>query len=183
MCVGWKKSCVFLVLCHCSRFVMLSLPNASFNACLSWPQMLRVLWHVLFFKCHGFVALVPCPPLFIPFCLSNLIFCCATEHAWLNKFHIVLFIVICFASLLGKVKWLCFDQFVGQRDLLMMQQFSSMEIAKPWLVMLAVVVNLFGVFHDVDSAALQAAHKCAPASPGMRAVSAAPPTQSIPSWS
>ena len=73
-------------------------------------------------RCHGFVAFVPSLTLFIAFCSFNCVFCHETEHAWLIKFHMVLFIVLCFASMLGNVKRLCFDHTViswSQQSLLL----------------------------------------------------------------
>jgi len=57
-----------------------------------------------------------------------------------------------------------------------MKQFSSLEIVSIVVLLAIVVVDLSRVFHAVDSAALQVAHRCAPAPHGMLAVPAALPT-------
>jgi len=57
-----------------------------------------------------------------------------------------------------------------------MKQFSLLEIIGTATVLLAMVVDLSRVFHAVDSATLQATHRCAPAPYGMLAVPAALPT-------
>jgi len=49
----------------------------------------------------------------------------------------------------------------------MMKQFSLIEIASTCSAVSYVVVNLSRVFHAVDSAALQVAHRCTPAPHGM----------------
>jgi len=58
-----------------------------------------------------------------------------------------------------------------------MKQFSSLEIISTATVLLAVVVDLSRVFHAVDSATLQVAHRCTPAPDGTLAVPAVLPTQ------
>jgi len=68
------------------------------------------------------------------------------------------------------------------RDLLVVQKISLIEIVST-VVLLAVVVvvavDLSRVFHVVDSAALQATHRCTPAPYGILAVPAALPTHSF----
>jgi len=68
------------------------------------------------------------------------------------------------------------------RDLLVVQKISLIEIASTAVllaVVVVVVVDLSRVFHAVDSAALQLAHRCTPAPDGMLAVPAALPTHSF----
>jgi len=60
-----------------------------------------------------------------------------------------------------------------------MKQFSLIEIISTVAVLLAMVVDLSRVFHAVDSATLQCAHRCTPAPYGMLAVPAALPTHSF----
>jgi len=60
-----------------------------------------------------------------------------------------------------------------------MKQFSLLEIISTAAVLLAMVVDLSRVFHAVDSATLQAAHRCTHAPHGMLAVLAALPTHSF----
>ena len=70
-----------------------------------------------------------------------------------------------------------------------MKQFNLLEIASTAVLLAVVVVvaaDLSRVFHAVDSATLQATHRCAPAPYGMLAVPAALPTHSFgdvdPEW-
>jgi len=59
------------------------------------------------------------------------------------------------------------------------QKISLLEIASPAVLLLAVVVvvvDLSRIFHVVDSATLQLAHRCTPAPDGMLAAPAALPT-------
>ena len=60
----------------------------------------------------------------------------------------------------------------------MMKQFSLLEIVSTVVLLADVVavVDLSRVFHAVDSAALQVAHRCTPAPYGMPAAPAALPT-------
>jgi len=58
----------------------------------------------------------------------------------------------------------------------LMKQFSLIEIVSTATVLLAMVVESSRVFHSVDSATLQVAHRCTPAPYGMLAVPAALPT-------
>jgi len=60
-----------------------------------------------------------------------------------------------------------------------MKQFSLLEIISTAAVLLAMVVDLSRVFHAVDSATLQAAHRCTHAPHGMLAVLAALPTDKV----
>jgi len=62
-----------------------------------------------------------------------------------------------------------------------MKQFSLLEIisAAVLLANVVAVVDLSRVFHAVDSAALQVAHRCTPAPCGMLAVPAVLPTHSF----
>ena len=69
------------------------------------------------------------------------------------------------------------------RDLLVVQKTSLTEIVSTAVllaVVVVVVVDLSRVFHAVDSAALQLAHRCTPAPDGTLAVPAALPTVSVP---
>ena len=59
----------------------------------------------------------------------------------------------------------------------LMKQFSLLEIISTAVLLAIVVVDLSGVFHAVDSATLQVAHRCTPAPYGMLAVPAALPTK------
>ena len=52
----------------------------------------------------------------------------------------------------------------------MMKQFSLLEIMSTAVLLAAVVVDLSRVFHAVDSATLQVAHRCTPAPYGTLAV-------------
>ena len=61
----------------------------------------------------------------------------------------------------------------------MVQKISYVEIISTAVLLLAmvvVVVDLSRVFHVIDSATLQATHRCTPALYGMLAVPAALPT-------
>ena len=60
----------------------------------------------------------------------------------------------------------------------MMKQFSLLEIISTCSAASYVVVDLSSIFHAVDSATLQATHRCTPAPYGMLAVPAALPTLS-----
>jgi len=68
---------------------------------------------------------------------------------------------------------------VEQRDLLVMKQFSSIEIISTAMLPTTVVVDLSRVFHAVDSATLQVTHRCTPAPYGTLTVPAALPTHSF----
>ena len=61
----------------------------------------------------------------------------------------------------------------------LMKQFSSTEIVSTATALLAVVAESSRVFHAVDSAALQVAHRCTPAPHGTPATPAALPTHSF----
>jgi len=68
------------------------------------------------------------------------------------------------------------------RDLLVVQKISLLEIVSTSVLLanvVVVVVDLSRVFHAVDSATLQLAHRCTPAADGMLAVPAALPTHSF----
>jgi len=59
------------------------------------------------------------------------------------------------------------------RDLLVVQKISLLEIISTVVLLVnvvVVVVDLYRVFHVVDSATLQAAHRCTPAPCGILAV-------------
>jgi len=57
-----------------------------------------------------------------------------------------------------------------------MKWFSSIEIISTAVLLATVVADLSRVFHAVDSATLQATHRCTPAPYGMLAAPAALPT-------
>jgi len=61
----------------------------------------------------------------------------------------------------------------------LLKQFSLLEIISTAVLLAIVVVDLSRVFHVVDSAALQVAHRCTPAPRGMPAAPAALPTHSF----
>jgi len=64
----------------------------------------------------------------------------------------------------------------------LLKQIRLLEIASTAVllaVVVVVVVDLSGVFHAVDSATLQVAHRCTPAPYGMPAVPAALPTPKL----
>jgi len=66
---------------------------------------------------------------------------------------------------------------------LVVQKISLTEIISTAVLLatvVVVVVDLSRVFHAVDSAALQLAHRCTPAPDGTLAVPAALPTVSVP---
>jgi len=71
------------------------------------------------------------------------------------------------------------EQIVGQRDLLVMKQFSLSEITSTVALPAVVVADLSRLFHAVDSAALQVTHRCTPAPCGMPAAPAVLPTHSF----
>jgi len=71
------------------------------------------------------------------------------------------------------------DLRVEQRDLLVMKQFSLIEIISTAVLLATVVVDLSRVFHAVDSATLQATRRCTSAPCGMLAAPAALPTHSL----
>jgi len=69
-----------------------------------------------------------------------------------------------------------------ERDLLVVQKISCIEIVSTAVLLanvVVVVVDLSGVFHAIDSATLQAAHRCTHAPYGMLA---ALPTIRVPVW-
>jgi len=69
-----------------------------------------------------------------------------------------------------------------KRSICLLKQISHVEIVSTVALLAAVVVvaaDLSRVFHVVDSAALQAAHRCTLAPCGMLAVPAALPTHSF----
>jgi len=69
-----------------------------------------------------------------------------------------------------------------KRSVCLVKQISLLEIASAVVLLAALVADLSGVFHAVDSAALQVPHRCTPAPDGMPAVPAALPTHGM-SWS
>jgi len=64
----------------------------------------------------------------------------------------------------------------SKRPAQLLKQFSSTEIVSTVVLLAVVVVDLSGVFHAVDSAALQGALRCTHAPHGMLAVPAVLPT-------
>jgi len=65
------------------------------------------------------------------------------------------------------------------RDLFVGKQISYIEIISTAVLLATVVADLSRVFHAVDSATLQLAHRCTPAPDGILAVPAVLPTHSF----
>jgi len=57
-----------------------------------------------------------------------------------------------------------------KRSICLLKQISLLEIISTAVLLAAVVVDLSRVFHAVDSATLQVAHRCTPAPYGTLAV-------------
>jgi len=66
-----------------------------------------------------------------------------------------------------------------KRPAQLLKQFSLIETISAAVLLAVVVADLYRVFHAVDSATLQVAHRCTPAPYGIPAASAALPTHSF----
>jgi len=66
-----------------------------------------------------------------------------------------------------------------RRSICLVKQVSLLEVASTVVLLATVVADLSGVFHVVDSAALQVTHRCTPAPDGMLGAPAALPSHSF----